>query len=311
MREKVQGLDCVSIRHGGKQEITLSDDIKIPLNIKNGMVNFKHRVPTEDELNLFQDDHFNVLELTQDAPWNPKKFTDEGRHLGNHEEEDDMESSHLGYHTTTLTFYDPSDIEVVKTTPGRYVEMDIEPENEVIDLTISEDNDNEGVIDLSMSEEMDSGETKEKKEPEVIDLTNDSDEEEETTAYNVNLHQTFGLTPLAKEDDQFQMNLHRAVPTKVDYEKLSPYFGFRLQRIIQETLRKTTQLARSVIRQPMRKHLLNRYQMLRRPRLNEVVATDTYFSPTTSLEGYNCAQVLWDYHPGLWKQEGCLLNLSI
>ena len=77
----------------------------------------------------------------------------------------------------------------------------------------------------------------------------------------------------------------------MDYEKLSAFFGFRPKRIIQETLRRTTQLAKSVIRQPMRKHLLSRFQMLRRPRLNEIVATDTYFSPITLLEGYNCAQV--------------------
>ena len=33
--------------------------------------------------------------------------------------------------------------------------------------------------------------------------------------------------------------------------------------------------------------------MLRKPRLNEVVATDTLFTDVTSLEGYNCAQVFF------------------
>ena len=277
LREKVPKLDCVSLRHGGRQEMTLSDEVKIPLNIKNCMVNFKHRVPTSEELGLIKEDQFNILELTQDAPWNPKKFTDEEKEYVDIEEEE-TETTHLGFHTTTQIYYDPTDVEVTKTTPGRYVEMNIEPGNEVIDLTISESED--------------SGEEEEdpKKEPEIIDLTNDSDDEE-VSAYNVNLHQTFGLTPMAKEDDQFQWNIHRAVPAKLDYEKLAPHFGFRPKRIIQETLRKTTQLAKSVIRQPMRKHLVSIFQMLRRPRLNEIVATDTYFSPITSLEGYNCAQV--------------------
>ena len=31
--------------------------------------------------------------------------------------------------------------------------------------------------------------------------------------------------------------------------------------------------------------------MLRHPRLNEVVATDTYFAGTKSIEGYHCLQV--------------------
>jgi hypothetical protein len=33
--------------------------------------------------------------------------------------------------------------------------------------------------------------------------------------------------------------------------------------------------------------------MLRHKRLNEVIATDTYFSNTKSIEGYYCAQVLF------------------
>ena len=278
-RERVPKLDCVSLRHGGKQEITLSEDVKIPLNIKNCMVNFKHRLPTNKELDLIKDDHFNVLELTQDAPWSPSKHTDEERQLIGTEDDEELESIHMGFHTKTLTFYDPTDTNVVKTTPGNYVDLSIQPEREVIDLTLSEDNELE-----DMEEDINED------GPEVIDLTEDSDEED-TSAYNVNIQQTFGLTPLAKEDDKYQYNVHRALPSKVDYEKISPYFGFRPKRIIQETLRNTTQLAKSVIRQPMRRHLLSRFQMLRRPRLNEIVATDTYFSPVTSLEGYNCAQV--------------------
>ena len=43
----------------------------------------------------------------------------------------------------------------------------------------------------------------------------------------------------------------------------------------------------------MRRHLRSRTLMLRRKRLNEVVATDTYFSPIRSLEGYTCAQVFF------------------
>jgi hypothetical protein len=31
--------------------------------------------------------------------------------------------------------------------------------------------------------------------------------------------------------------------------------------------------------------------MLRHKRLNEVIATDTYFANEKSIEGYNCAQV--------------------
>jgi hypothetical protein len=80
---------------------------------------------------------------------------------------------------------------------------------------------------------------------------------------------------------------------KIDYEKLSPYFAFRPYDVIQHTLRQTTQLAKSTIHYPMRFHLKNRFQMLRHKRLNEVIATDTYFANEKSLEGYHCAQVFF------------------
>jgi hypothetical protein len=43
----------------------------------------------------------------------------------------------------------------------------------------------------------------------------------------------------------------------------------------------------------MQRHLKSRFQMLRRKRLNEVVAMDTYFSSTKSIEGFHCAQVFF------------------
>jgi hypothetical protein len=43
----------------------------------------------------------------------------------------------------------------------------------------------------------------------------------------------------------------------------------------------------------MRRHLKSRFQMLRLKRLNEVIATDTYFANEKSIEGYHCAQVLF------------------
>jgi hypothetical protein len=86
----------------------------------------------------------------------------------------------------------------------------------------------------------------------------------------------------------------KALPAKIDYEKLSPYFAFRPHDVIQHTLRQTTQLAKSTIHYPMRHHLKIRFQMLIHKRLNEVIATDTYFSNEKSIEGYHCAQVFWN-----------------
>jgi hypothetical protein len=82
----------------------------------------------------------------------------------------------------------------------------------------------------------------------------------------------------------------KAQPSKIDYDMLSPYFAYRPHDVIQHTLRQTTQLAKSIIHYPMQRHLKSRFQMLSHKRLNEVIATDTYFSRVKSSEGYYCAQ---------------------
>jgi hypothetical protein len=88
-------------------------------------------------------------------------------------------------------------------------------------------------------------------------------------------------------------NYSKALPSNTDYVRLSPYFAFRPHDVIQNTLRQTTQLAKSTIHYPMRRHLKSRFQMLRHKHLNEVIATDTYFASERSIEGYYCAQVFF------------------
>jgi hypothetical protein len=85
----------------------------------------------------------------------------------------------------------------------------------------------------------------------------------------------------------------KALSAKIYYEKLSPYFAYHPYDIIQHTLRQTTQLAKSTIHYPMRHYLKSRVQILIHKRLNEVIATDTYFANEKSIEGYHCAQVFF------------------
>jgi hypothetical protein len=85
----------------------------------------------------------------------------------------------------------------------------------------------------------------------------------------------------------------KALPAKIDYEKLSPYFALRPHDVIHHTLRQTTQLAKSTIHYPIRRHLKSRFQTLRHKRLNEVIDTDTYFANEKSIEDYHCGQVFF------------------
>jgi hypothetical protein len=63
--------------------------------------------------------------------------------------------------------------------------------------------------------------------------------------------------------------------------------------VIQHTLRQTTQLAKSTIHYPMRRHLKGRFQMLRHKRLNEVIAMHTYIANEKSFENYHCVHVFY------------------
>jgi hypothetical protein len=76
----------------------------------------------------------------------------------------------------------------------------------------------------------------------------------------------------------------KALPAKIDNEKLSPYFSFRSHEVIQHTLRQTTQLSKSTIHYPMRHYLKSRFQILSHKKLNEVITTDTYFTNYNQLK---------------------------
>jgi hypothetical protein len=107
-------------------------------------------------------------------------------------------------------------------------------------------------------------------------------------------------TVMKNTNDKIQLSedsfYSKALPAKIYYEKLSPYFDFRPHDVIQHNLRQTIQLGNSKIHYLMRRHLKSRFQMLRHKRLNEVISTDTYFANFAnqkSIEGNHCAQVFF------------------
>ena len=105
----------------------------------------------------------------------------------------------------------------------------------------------------------------------------------------MNLHKV--KDHVVKEHLPGKAAVHKAVPVDVDYNKLAPYFLHRSKNVNKKTLENTTQYAKALIMTPLRRHLCSRFLMLCKPRLNEVIATDTYFPNVKSIEGYNCAQV--------------------
>jgi hypothetical protein len=86
----------------------------------------------------------------------------------------------------------------------------------------------------------------------------------------------------------------KALPAKIDNQKLSPYIVFCPHDVIQHTFRHTTQLAKSTIHYPMRHHLKSRFQMIRHKRFNEVIATDTYFANENQLNAMILHKYFWN-----------------
>ncbi len=87
---------------------------------------------------------------------------------------------------------------------------------------------------------------------------------------------------------------HRTIPHEVDPERLRPYLGWRPRKVVEKTLQKTTQLARAVIRYPLRRHVKPRFPYLNVTRIDEVVSTDPLFANCRSIyHGYIGAQVFY------------------
>jgi hypothetical protein len=87
---------------------------------------------------------------------------------------------------------------------------------------------------------------------------------------------------------------HRVVYQNVDPMKIQPFLGWRPLDIIKKTLDNTTQLARMVIRLPLRRHFKSRAPFLNVTRLDEVVSTDTMFANCKSLfHGFTGQQVYY------------------
>ncbi len=74
--------------------------------------------------------------------------------------------------------------------------------------------------------------------------------------------------------------LAKAIPKKLDVQKIIPYLAYRPIDVVQKILENTAQMATSVIHYPMKRRFKSCFKMLRRPRLIEIQSTDTGFSNT-------------------------------
>ena len=87
---------------------------------------------------------------------------------------------------------------------------------------------------------------------------------------------------------------HRVLHKNLEPKQLQPYLGFAPLKVIKRTLERTTQMARMIIRSPLRRHIKSRLAFMRAKRLEETVSTDPMFANCRGLGyGYTGAQVFY------------------
>ena len=85
----------------------------------------------------------------------------------------------------------------------------------------------------------------------------------------------------------------RAKHNTSEPESLRKYLANFPLRVVKETLKRTTQLAKTTFSYPLVRHVKSRFPWLNRFRLNEKVSTDTVFANCRAVQGETCAQIFY------------------
>ena len=87
---------------------------------------------------------------------------------------------------------------------------------------------------------------------------------------------------------------HRVIHEEIDPMYLRPYLGNRPVSVVKDTLRKTTQMAKMIIKTPMSRHIKARNPHMNVTRVDETVSTDPLFSNCKSIwHGFTAAQIFF------------------
>jgi hypothetical protein len=71
---------------------------------------------------------------------------------------------------------------------------------------------------------------------------------------------------------------HRVLHKNLEPSQVRPYLGYAPLRVIARTLARTTQMAKMIIRAPLRRHIKSRLSFMSAKRLEETVSTDPMFA---------------------------------
>ncbi len=285
-REHGIAIDSVAQRHKtvggtfGTQRMVVSADLHVPYEDRGGLLGFEILPWDHGDERIYE-----IFDITRDEPWKPRRFRD----IESHETNLNLETTVSAYNVLDpaddvigvydymlpiapaepeLYYFDPADAKL--TTLGHAATVSIAkeypqdtPADDLLsylsyrELTGYEPYDGfyDGYPDTER-QELSVTTTRAPNVPSVLDLGEDTFD---TSVYAV-------------------ASWHRVLHDNLHPKQLQPYLGWAPLRVIQKTLDVTTQLAKMVIRYPMRRHIRSRMSFMRAQRLNEVVSTDPMFA---------------------------------
>src|SRR5687768_6357312 len=109
-----------------------------------------------------------------------------------------------------------------------------------------------------------------------------------------NVVSEFASAPMVETHVLATSSWHRVIHEEIDPMYLRPYLGNRPVSVVKDTLRKTTQMAKMIIKTPMSRHIKARNPHMNVTRVDETVSTDPLFSNCKSIwHGFTAAQIFF------------------
>ena len=303
-------IDSVATRHKaahdqyGKQRLELNECVHVPFEDRGGMMGFEILEITDSDFLPNGEPAYDVFEITSPDKWDPHAFRKDintftsttASDVPNTIPDDKDDLPALMYRDDDMSVSTANSFEaLIDTFEVPDLEIDYE-----YDMT---DDRNAFLQNLTLDEltglkEVD---TEEYDFPSVhdydplLDAPQDRLAQLMFTPKNLNNY---------KEHDEQSPNSnvfttrhwHRVIHQQMTPRKLQPYLGYRPENVIAKTLQHTTQLARMILRTPLRKHIKARNPFLHVQRLDEAVSTDCTYANCKSLyHGYVGAQVFYGH----------------
>jgi len=296
-REFGVAIDSIPTRHKhpdgtpSTQSMYLLDDdgTIIPMEVQGALAMYQHWEPAKDKISKLKK-HF----VTAIGPWEPHRYYDGKPTM------EIMGSEWMSFHTAkevknTNVEVDASPPIMQETFPHNVF---LSPPSEIpnepffIDALQDEDGDDNPPLYVNAAENLKPKECLGKAfhlsinyitflcNPEVNNFLDNLDNSEL-------LGHNEPFNTLA-----FAIQAKASIP---EAEALQPYLAWRPLKVIQRTLKNTTQLAHQHLQTPIHDHTKPWFPWLNCPCLHKTVATDTMFTNIKAIGGHHCAQVYWGF----------------